>query len=102
MICTSHLVAVVECHALDLAAGQFFLQALLQVHDGHPVVSVNLLRISFLIVSGVIQLGENIAPMYHWPRGPTDKASDYESGDCRFESCRGRQPFFSPFHILII
>ena len=32
----------------------------------------------------------------HWkysfnicPRGPTDKASDYESGDCGFESHRG-------------
>ena len=24
------------------------------------------------------------------PRGPTDKASDYESGDSRFESWRGR------------
>ena len=23
------------------------------------------------------------------PRGPTDKASDYESGDCGFESHRG-------------
>ena len=28
-----------------------------------------------------------------WPCGPTDKASDYESGDCRFESCQG-QYFF--------
>ena len=25
-----------------------------------------------------------------WPRGPMDKASDYESGDSRFESWRGR------------
>ena len=25
-----------------------------------------------------------------WPRGPTDKAPDYESGDSRFESWRGR------------
>ena len=25
-----------------------------------------------------------------WPCGPTDKASDYESGDCRFESCQGQ------------
>ena len=24
------------------------------------------------------------------PCGPTDKASDYESGDCRFESCQGQ------------
>ena len=24
-----------------------------------------------------------------WPRGPTDKASAYGAGDCRFESCRG-------------
>ena len=30
-----------------------------------------------------------------WPCGPTDKASDYESGDCRFESCQG-QPFYPP------
>ena len=27
---------------------------------------------------------------YNRPRGPTDKASDYESGDSRFESWRGR------------
>ena len=30
----------------------------------------------------------------NWPCGPTDKASDYESGDCRFESCQG-QNFFA-------
>ena len=24
----------------------------------------------------------------HWSCGPMDKASDYESGDCRFESCQ--------------
>ena len=29
------------------------------------------------------------------PRGPTDKASDYESGDSRFESWRGRCYFDS-------
>ena len=28
--------------------------------------------------------------MATWPCGPTDKASDYESGDCRFESCQGQ------------
>ena len=28
------------------------------------------------------------------PRGPMDKAPDFESGDCRFESCRGRISFF--------
>ena len=28
--------------------------------------------------------------IYNRPRGPTDKASDYESGDSRFESWRGR------------
>ena len=27
--------------------------------------------------------------MYYCPRGPMDKASDYESGDCGFESHRG-------------
>ena len=27
---------------------------------------------------------------HDWPCGPTDKASDYESGDCRFESCQGQ------------
>ena len=27
--------------------------------------------------------------VYHWPRGPMDKASAYGAGDCRFESCRG-------------
>lgn len=25
-----------------------------------------------------------------WPCGLTDKASDFESEDCRFESCHGR------------
>ena len=37
-----------------------------------------------------------------WPCGPTDKASDYESGDCRFESCQG-QLFVSPtdYHLLL-
>ena len=33
---------------------------------------------------------------YNRPRGPTDKASDYESGDSRFESWRGRF-FFKRF-----
>ena len=33
---------------------------------------------------------------YNRPRGPTDKASDYESGDSRFESWRGRF-FFKHF-----
>ena len=27
---------------------------------------------------------------YHRSRGPMDKAPDYGSGDCRFESCRDR------------
>ena len=27
---------------------------------------------------------------WHRPRGPTDKASDFESEDCGFESHRGR------------
>ena len=35
------------------------------------------------------------AGIFSWPCGPTDKASDYESGDCRFESCQG-QPFYPP------
>ena len=33
--------------------------------------------------------------MGQWPCGPTDKASDYESGDCRFESCQGQYFFLS-------
>ena len=28
------------------------------------------------------------------PRGPMDKAPDFESGDCRFESCHGRSIIF--------
>ena len=32
--------------------------------------------------------------MQRRPRGPMDKASDYESGDSRFESWRGRRFFF--------
>ena len=34
-----------------------------------------------------------------WPCGPTDKASDYESGDCRFESCQGHN-FWAPIILL--
>ncbi len=34
-----------------------------------------------------------------WPRGLMDKASDFGSEDCRFESCRGRhKTFFSHSH----
>ena len=33
-----------------------------------------------------------------WLRGPMDKASDYESGDSRFESWRGRS-FFKRFYV---
>ena len=29
-----------------------------------------------------------------WPRGLMDKASDFESEDCEFESRRGRDPIF--------
>ena len=29
-----------------------------------------------------------------WPRGPMDKASDFESEDCEFESRRGQNLFF--------
>ena len=40
-----------------------------------------------------------------WPRGPTDKAPDYESGDSRFESWRGRIffqfSFFIPMCLLV-
>ena len=43
----------------------------------------------------------HISPIYHrlthWPCGPTDKASDYESGDCRFESCQGQKHFFNVY-----
>ena len=34
-----------------------------------------------------------------WPCGPMDKASDYESGDCRFESCQGHN-FLTPMILL--
>ena len=34
-----------------------------------------------------------------WPCGPTDKASDYKSGDCRFESCQGHN-FWAPIILL--
>ena len=30
----------------------------------------------------------------HWPRGLMDKASDFESEDCEFESRRGRPMLF--------
>ena len=35
------------------------------------------------------------AMVVSWPCGPTDKASDYESGDCRFESCQGQLCFYT-------
>ena len=35
--------------------------------------------------------------IYQRPRGATDNASDYESEDCRFESCRGRKTFLINF-----
>ena len=33
-----------------------------------------------------------------WPRGPMDKASDFESEDCEFESRRGQSFLFEPSH----
>lgn len=39
-----------------------------------------------------------------WPCGPMDKASDYESGDSRFDSWQGRlalDPFHDPFAVLL-
>ena len=35
-----------------------------------------------------------------WPRGPMDKASDFESEDCGFESHRGRVSFLFIFDLL--
>ena len=32
-----------------------------------------------------------------WSCGPMDKASDYESGDCRFESCQSQKTFKNVF-----
>ena len=33
----------------------------------------------------------------NWLCGPMDKASDYESGDCRFESCQSQKLFLTIF-----
>ncbi len=32
--------------------------------------------------------------LYQWSCGAMDNASDYESEDCRFESCQDRKFFF--------
>ena len=37
---------------------------------------------------------------YNRPRGPTDKASDYESGDSRFESWRGLSFIFLSCNVI--
>ena len=37
---------------------------------------------------------------YNRPRGPTDKASDYESGDSRFESWRGLSFMFLSCNVI--
>lgn len=46
------------------------------------------------IVRGVFIFGVTTP---RWPCGLTDKASDFGSEDCRFESCHGRELFFFPF-----
>ena len=38
--------------------------------------------------------------VYDWPRGLMDKASDFESEDCEFESRRGRFFLFTIFEII--
>ncbi len=37
----------------------------------------------------------------NWPCGPMDKALDYESRDCRFESCQGRFYFLQKWQDII-
>ena len=39
--------------------------------------------------------------IYRWPRGLMDKASDFESEDCEFESRRGRSFFFFLLNIIL-
>ena len=36
---------------------------------------------------------ERVILRIYWPRGPMDKASDFESEDCEFESHRGQGYF---------
>ena len=43
---------------------------------------------------------ENRLHRHRRPRGPTDKASDYESGDSRFESWRGRSVIFLSCNVM--
>ena len=45
-------------------------------------------------------IGKRTKRKYGWPCGPMDKASDYESGDCRFESCQGQN--FSSWYFFVI
>ena len=47
----------------------------------HYDIQINVLRICQYAL---------IYNMYQRPRGLMDKASDFGSEDCRFESCRGR------------
>ena len=40
---------------------------------------------------------------YNWPRGPMDKAPDYESGDSMFESWRGQNFLFTMLlHLVVV
>ena len=64
--------------------------------------AVNMARsinISWGKLIGSYILSEPLIAYYNRPRGLMDKASDFESEDCEFESRRGRSIFLSYLNI---
>ena len=75
------------------------MQVLLLLFSVHSSTQVDTAADTFLTILFIIfekQINErtiqikNIFLGFTWPRGPMDKASDFESEDCGFESHRGR------------
>ena len=62
-----------------------------------PVVRLGV-RMCVVVVVSSCSCGRNdITQLKLWPCGLMDKASDFGSEDCRFESCQGRYNSFSYF-----
>ena len=53
------------------------------------MTSINMAGVSLSLLAVDDVIGSYLGKCRR-PRGPTDKAPDYESGDSRFESWRGR------------
>ena len=65
----------------------------LTTNQGIPGLSPG--RVDFVdssLLEGILNF-LSLTTLHNWPCGPMDKASDYESGDSRFESWQGRKFF---------